>query len=93
MKLDFRTRCHVRHRWVIVQEKNERGALPERMRDLSSPNDAQRILNKPLREPRAVARRRTRHGATPFAKEWIVLENEGPIIHPRPRARQPYKVL
>jgi hypothetical protein len=93
VKLDFGTCCHVRHRRVVVQEKNERGALPERVRDFSSPNDAQRILNKPLREPRTVARRRTRHGATPFAKAWIVLENESQILHSRRQARQPYKVF
>jgi hypothetical protein len=93
VELDFGSSRHVRQRGIVVQKKNERGALPKRVRDIPSSNDAQRIFDKDLGKPRSVARRWTGHEATPFAEGWIMLENENRIIHPVRRAKQPYKIL
>jgi hypothetical protein len=93
MELHFLPRRHVGERGTGVQQKNQRGALPQRMSDLASPDHAPRFVKEGLGKLRAVDRHRTRHDAIPFARERSWPDNQNRIIPQAPETGQPYKDL
>jgi hypothetical protein len=73
-----------------MQQQHQRGTLPQGMRNLTLPNEAQRLVHNGFGKFRAMGRQRSRHDATPFANQ---LPAQDRIITIALSAKQPYKDL